>query len=200
MLASIVPLVERARNRNWQLTIVAYILGSVVGGALLGGLSGLLGAVVLGHGSAGRRALPVVVAVTCTLGAALDLGVGGLRLPSVRRQVNGDWLHRYRGWVYGIGYGVQLGFGVATIVTSAIVYLVFVFAFLAASWPAATLIGAAFGLARAAPILTTVRIVTPTRLREYHQRMQRRGLVASRAIVGVQGAVAAVALVRLVMP
>lgn len=200
MLASIVPLVERARNQNWGLTVAAYVVGSVVGGALLGATSGLLGAIVLGHGGVDRPGVLVALALSAAIGATIDLGVAGLRVPTVRRQVNEDWLHRYRGWVYGFGFGVQLGVGVVTIVTSAIVYLMLVLAFLTASWPGAAVIGGVFGLARALPIVATAGIATPARLREFHRRMQRRASLASRATVGVQGAVAALAVALVVKP
>ncbi|MDQ1377596.1 MAG: hypothetical protein QOE15_1769 [Acidimicrobiaceae bacterium] len=200
MLASIVPLVERARNQNWGLTVAAYVVGSVVGGALLGATSGLLGAIVLGHGGVDRPGVLVTLALSAAIGATIDLGVAGLRVPTVRRQVNEDWLHRYRGWVYGFGFGVQLGVGVVTIVTSAIVYLMLVLAFLTASWPGAAVIGGVFGLARALPIVATAGIATPARLREFHRRMQRRASLASRATVGVQGAVAALAVALVVKP
>jgi hypothetical protein len=200
MLASIVPLVERARNQNWGLTVAAYVVGSVVGGALLGATSGLLGAIVLGHGGVDRPGVLVTLALSAAIGATIDLGVAGLRVPTVRRQVNEDWLHRYRGWVYGLGFGVQLGVGVVTIVTSAIVYLMLVLAFLTASWPGAAVTGGVFGLARALPIVATAGIATPARLREFHRRMQRRASLASRATVGVQGAVAALAVALVVKP
>jgi hypothetical protein len=200
MLASIVPLVERARNQNWGLTVAAYVAGSVVGGALLGATSGLLGAIVLGHGGVDRPGVLVTLALSAAIGATIDLGVAGLRVPTVRRQVNEDWLHRYRGWVYGFGFGVQLGVGVVTIVTSAIVYLMLVLAFLTASWPGAAVTGGVFGLARALPIVATAGIATPARLREFHRRMQRRASLASRATVGVQGAVAALAVALVVKP
>ena len=63
----------------------------------------------------------------------MELGVGGAHLPTNHRQVNERWLDDYRGWVYGIGYGFQLGMGVVTIVTSATTYLAFLAAFLSHS-------------------------------------------------------------------
>ena len=54
------------------------------------------------HYGGGRvAALAGVVAA----GLWLDLGILGLRLPTTRRQVNEDWLGRYRGWVVGVGFG-----------------------------------------------------------------------------------------------
>ena len=43
--------------------------------------------------------------------------------PGPRRQVNERWLDEYRGWVYGLGFGAQLGLGVTTVITSAATYV-----------------------------------------------------------------------------
>ena len=53
---------------------------------------------------------------------AFDATPLGRRLPTTRRQVNEDWMARYRGWVYGVAFGAQLSVGVATVVTSAAIY------------------------------------------------------------------------------
>ena len=44
-------------------------------------------------------------AVLLLAGLLLDRRVGGLRLPTWHRQVDERWLARYRGWVYGLGFG-----------------------------------------------------------------------------------------------
>src|SRR4051794_95755 len=123
MLGSITPLGERGHARRWSSTVAYYFAGSVLGGATIGGLLGLLGAgaAALGLRPSGSLVLGVV-AVLCLAGTLVDLQVGGLRLPTVHRQVNEDWLVRYRGWVIGAGFGFQLGLDVVTIVTTATVY------------------------------------------------------------------------------
>lgn len=200
MLASIVPLGERARNRRWGVTASAYVTGSLVGGTLLGALFGLAGRAPVGSGVVSPRLVLVIIAAICILGAAIDLGVGGLSLPTVHRQVNEDWLQRYRGWVYGVGFGFQLGLGFVTIVTTASVYLVFVLAFLSASWPAGAILGAAFGLVRALPVLAMARVTTTHRLRDAHRRMQGWAPLATRAAIGVQCAVAVIGITVAVRP
>ena len=62
------------------------------------------------------------------------------RVPSMRRQVDEDWLSRYRRWVYATGFGWQLGTGVTTIVTSRVTYALLVLLWLVGlparpSWP-----------------------------------------------------------------
>ena len=65
--------------------------------------------------------------------AAVDAGVLGFRPPFLRRQVNEDWLSNYRSWVYGGGFGWQIGFGVATYVMTAAVPLLIIVGVLGAS-------------------------------------------------------------------
>ena len=59
------------------------------------------------------RATPrsAILAVLALVAAAVDGGVFGFRPPFFRRQVNEDWLPRYRGWLYGVGFGWQVGVG-----------------------------------------------------------------------------------------
>ena len=62
--------------------------------------------------SLGSTTSLLVVSVVGIVALVFDLG--GRALPSVQRQVNEDWLVEFRGWVYGFGFGAQLGAGVAT--------------------------------------------------------------------------------------
>ena len=196
MLASIHPLGERARQRRWGTTVTAYIIGSVTAAALLGALLGAAG--VLLPLSAGATA--AIVVVLCALGLAFDLGLGGLRLPTVRRQVDKDWLDRYRGWVVGVGFGFQLGLGVVTIVTTSAVYLTFALALLTGSPLAGAVVGATFGLARALALLGVARVRRPEQLRAVMRRLQAWRPLSQRAGIAVQAlamvTVGAVAIAR----
>jgi hypothetical protein len=165
MLASINPLVERARGSRYWISVTAYLVGSVVGGVAMGAFAGSIGAVL-------GSATPIDGATSLWLVAALAGGVFvaelfRLPVPSIHRQVDEAWLDEYRGWVYGFGFGVQLGLGVATIVTTASLYLVFMVAILAGSPGAGIVVGATFGLVRALPILTTARVRDAGRLRAH---------------------------------
>lgn len=165
MLASINPLGERARRTRWGRTVVWYTLGSLAGGLTVGAIAGLLGAGLRWLVSPSPGVVGVIVVSSCLVGLLLDVGVVGLRVPSRRRQVNEDWLGRYRGWVYGTGFGFQLGTGVATTVTTAAVYVLLVLAVLSGSFASAVLIGAVFGLVRAVPIVAVRRAHDPEQLR-----------------------------------
>ena len=184
MLASIHPLGERARRSRWWLTTTAYVAGSAAGGAVLGAVAGAAGSLL-------RLSLsPWGVATVCVMVVVLDL-VG---VPSWHRQVNEDWLRRYRGWVYGAGFGFQLGLGVATIVTTAAVYGVAVLAAMSGSLTTGTLIGALFGMSRAVPLLSAAGVRHPDQLRRLHARLARAAAPAAR-LASSTLAVAAVAAV-----
>jgi hypothetical protein len=159
MLSSITPLGERARRQRWWLTVAFYLAGSVSAGICLGALLGLAGSVV--H-AAVRPASSMVAGATGVLAlAAALIDLVSAPFPTVHRQVNEDWLRRYRGWVYGLGYGMQLGLGVVTIVTSTSVYLVLAIAVLSGAAigdvviavVAGGLICGWFGLIRALPLV-----------------------------------------------
>jgi hypothetical protein len=162
MLTSISPLGERARGNRWPVTVTAYVIGSVLAGGAVGGVLGLLGEVLL-------QPLPLVAAGVCVAAAVADLA--GL-LPRGSRQVDEDWLVRYRGWVYGLAYGAQLGVGVVTIVTSAATYAVLALCLLAGDTATGLGIGAVFGLVRAAPILLLRKASTPEALRTVGARLE----------------------------
>jgi hypothetical protein len=165
MLASINPLGERARRTRWGRTVVWYTLGSAAGGLVIGAGSAVVGTGLRQLASPSPSAVGLVVVGACAIGLLMDLGVGGAGVLSRRRQVNENWLGHYRGWVYGTGFGFQLGTGVATTVTTSAVYVMLVLAVLSGSVGHALLIGAVFGVVRAVPILTVGRAHNPERLR-----------------------------------
>src|SRR6266536_3087457 len=170
MLASINPLGERARNQRWGLTYAWYLLGSVAGGATVGGVAGLAGADLHRLVQPAAGVIAALVIAACVAALAVDLHVARLRAPTTRRQVNENWLAKYRGWVYGLGFGYQLGLGVVTVVTTASVYLTIVLAFLTGSGWSGVIVGGAFGLARALPLLAVVGVHAPEQLRQVMRR------------------------------
>jgi len=194
MLSSITPLGERGRRTRWGITVTAYLLGSTLAGSGLGALLGTLGS-LLPRSRPSTEITFALVAAAAVLGAVWDGRAAGRALPSWRRQVDEDWLNRYRGWVYGLGFGLQLGLGVVTIVTSSTVYAAWLLALLAGSWPGGVAVGAAFGLSRALPVLALGRVVDATSLTTAHRRLQRWAPRAGRSAVLTQVGLAAAALV-----
>jgi hypothetical protein len=195
MLGSINPLGERARGSRWGVTASWFALASVVAGTAFGLVLGAAGAVALGSVDPDVRLATFAVLVLA--GTALDLRVGGLGLPSIRRQVNEDWLGRYRGWVVGAGFGAQLGVGVATIVTTSAVYSTLAAAVLVASPAAGLAVGAAFGAARAVSLLGAAGADDPASVAALDARFRRWEGPARAAAVAAQVtlAVGAVAVV-----
>src|ERR1700716_705801 len=125
MLASITPLGERGRHNRWGVTAATYAGGLTLGGAGFGVALGAAGVLLAQVGQLSSFTTVVIIAALALMTMAFDLGLAGIRIPTVQRQVNEDWLGTYRGTVYGFGFGVQLGIGVATIVSTAAVYLAF---------------------------------------------------------------------------
>jgi hypothetical protein len=197
MLASIHPLGERVRRNRWWLTAAAHVLASAGGGALagaaLGGLARLaLGPLLRGTPGGAPGAIGVrwaLVIAICGLAAAVD-GTGRRPPWPVHRQVDDGWMARYRGWVYGAGFGFQLGLGVVTIVTTAAVPAAWLLALLTASPVAGAAVGLAFGLSRGLPVLANAGVNTPGRLWSFQRRFQAVEVAAHRATVASLGALA----------
>jgi hypothetical protein len=164
MLGSITPLGERSRNRRWGVTVGAYLAGSTLGGALLGASLGQVGRILPAPDGRSTALRLGVLAVGAAAGIAFDLRLGGLRLPTVHRQVNQDWIAQYRGWVLGLGFGFQLGLGVVTIVTTSTVYVMLLAALLSGSAAAGAVIAGAFGLMRAGVLLSVAGVKSPEQL------------------------------------
>lgn len=191
MLSSINPLGERARGQRFWVTVGWYLLGSLLGGVALGSLSGLMGS-ALPAGS--WRAF--AVGVVSLVGAAME--VVGRRPPSIHRQVDENWLTRYRGWFYGLGFGFQLGLGAATIITTASVYTTIALAILSGSPAVGAMVGGVFGLARGVAIFLVAGADDPSALRLALRRLQD-GLPSARMmVVGTQVATALGAFVFII--
>ncbi|MGB0096775.1 MAG: hypothetical protein WBP81_30075, partial [Solirubrobacteraceae bacterium] len=145
MLASITPLGERGRQATWGVTVTAFVLGATAAGAMAGAVLGAAGALVLGTSvSAESRLIGLAAAVLI----AIALDARGEAIPGPRRQVNERWLDQYRGWVYGLGYGGQLGIGLTTVVTSAATYVAVVAALLSADAAGGALVIGCYGAIR----------------------------------------------------
>jgi sulfite exporter TauE/SafE len=193
MLGSITPLGERGRGRRWGPTVTVYTIASTVGGASLGGLLGAIGQGAGAVGRTGRTGL-TVLGIMILIGVALDAGLVGSRLPSLHRQVNEDWLRRYRGWVSATGFGVQLGLGVVTIVSISSVYLAFIAALLSGSAATGALIGGSFGLLRAIPLLATARVHVPRQVAAVDRALRRWDRPIRRVALLTEAGLAALAL------
>jgi hypothetical protein len=162
MLSSITPLGQRGRGMSWGRTVVGFWVGAVASGIAVFSLMGWLGALI------GLDELqPWIPLGVVVVAATLDLA--RVRPPGPRRQVDEDWLGRYRDWVIGFGFGAQLGLGFLTIVPSW-GYWAILAAAGAAGLPTATVIGLAFGVGRSLLLFTARRVGSPTALADLMRR------------------------------
>jgi hypothetical protein len=168
MLASITPLGERGRQSTWGVTVGSFMLAAVGAGLLVGALLGLAGSLLV-SGIALRTRL-AILAGAALLAFALDVSTRAV--PGPRRQVDERWRTRYRGWVWGGGYGAQLGVGVSTVVQSAATYLALCAALLAAGAARGALIVGVFGLVRGLQPLATWDVRRPEALVGFHVRLR----------------------------
>ncbi len=134
-----------------------------------------------------------LVALAAALVASIsDAGVARLKLPLHRRQVNERWLDQYRPWVYGVGFGWQIGAGLTTYITTAAVYLMIVLGALTGKPLAALFLGAGFGLFRGLAVFLAGRLKTPSDLRAFHRRFMAVGPAADRVVIVVELAIVGV--------
>jgi len=165
MLTSINPLSERAKGHRYPVTAAWFLVGALLGGITLGLGSALLAIVVnlSDLTDAARLGLVGVFGLLAVLG---DAGALGVEFPIIRRQVNERWLDQYRGWVYGAGFGWQIGVGFATYVMSAAVILTVLIGALGASPLLALGLGVIFGVVRGSAVLLSAQASTQASLRD----------------------------------
>jgi hypothetical protein len=192
MLSQLTPVAEASRGHRYRSTAAWFVLGAVAGGATLGALMAGLAMVVSSTGATS----PVLLGIAsgaALFGAAVDGGVAGVAPPFFKRQVNENWLTKYRAWVYGSGFGWQIGAGVTTYVMTAAVFVTIGYGALTAGPGAALALGVLFGLARGLAVLLTARRRTTAELFTLHRRFDALGEPVRRAVIVVQLAVGVVA-------
>ncbi len=167
MLASLTPFAEAARGNRWTVTAIS-VLGRCRGwpapaaGLLWSGLGSLL---------PGGQWRTIAAAAVLAVALLIDATPLRRRLPLTKRQVNEDWMVTYRGWVYGIGFGAQLGLGFITLVACAAIYATFAIELLSGSLLAGVVIGAAFGATKAASLLPAGRARDRNSIVALHRRL-----------------------------
>jgi hypothetical protein len=193
MLSTITPLGEQGRGNRFGITATWFILGATLGGLTLGLGAALLAAIVGLLGIPTPTAL-AVGGVLAFVAAGADARLFGLAVPYHRRQVNEYWLDDYRPWVYGGGFGWQIGVGFATyIMTSAIVLLV-ALAALTGEPLVALGLGTLFGFVRGLGVLPGAWLTTPAKLAAFHAKFDARAELSRKLVIGVQLVVAVIAI------
>jgi hypothetical protein len=185
MLASLTPLSEAGRGHRFRATAAWYVVGSTLGGVCLG--------LCMAGVTVGVEAISLtprqttLVALGATAVAVMsDTGLARFHLPVHHRQVNERWLDRFRPWVYGAGFGWQIGTGLATYIMTAAVYLMIVLGALVAEPWLGVAFGALFGLVRGLSVYLGRRITSTDTLREFHRRFYEHGPRVARITVAVE--------------
>ena len=192
MLSQLTPMAEAGRGRAFGKTAAWFVAGAVLGGLTLGGATALV-ALAVGAAGLGTTASVTLVAGAAFVAAAVDTRLFGFGPPLLPRQVNQDWLLNYRSWVYGGGFGWQIGAGVTTYVMTAAVPLMIVVGALGARPLAALGIGVLFGTVRGLAVLLTARLRDPAALTAFHRRFAALAEPVRQGVIAVQLAIAAVA-------
>ncbi|HUO48694.1 MAG TPA: hypothetical protein VMU09_07670 [Acidimicrobiales bacterium] len=193
MLSTITPMGERTRGRRYAATVRWFVAGGLCLGALMAALAAAVRAVGASTTWTAAGALGA-----CVLVAASDLRVLGVGLPVHHRQVNERWLDEFRPWVYGAGFGWQLGTGLATYITTGGVYLLIVLGALGADPLTALELGVLFGMARGLAIAAGRGVAGPEALLALHRRLAVLEPASRRLVVATVLAAAAVLAVPLV--
>jgi hypothetical protein len=192
MLSQITPMAEAGRGHKFARTARWFIAGATLGGITLGVAIGAA-AFAYARAAVSTDGAIAAISVLALVAAAVDAHLFGFGPPFFPRQVNQDWLSNYRSWVYGGGFGWQIGVGVTTYVMTAAVPLMILVGVLTGTLTAALAIGATFGLARGFAVLLGARARTPAALIAFHRRFEAMGEPVRQSVIGVQLAVAVVA-------
>ena len=185
MLASITPLAEAGRGHRFRPTAAWYVVGAIFGGASLGGCVAALTVGVDALSLTSRETLLVAMGASA-VAVVSDIRLGGFEVPLHHRQVNERWLDRFRPWVYGAGFGWQIGTGLATYIMTAAVYLMIVLAALSRHPWLSFALGVLFGLGRGLSVYLGRHITSADALRAFHQRFYEYGPKVGRRTVGVE--------------
>lgn len=192
MLSQINPIAEAGRGQRYRRTAGWFVVGAAAGGLCLGGVCAGFAALVARADLSSRQAL-TAAAAAAVAAALVDSRLLGFGPPFIRRQVDEVWLTRYRSWVYGSGFGWQIGVGFTTYVMTAAVPLTVVLAVLSAQPALALAIGTMFGLARGSTVLLSSSLRTQDALFAFHRRFAARGEALRRSVIVVQLVAASVA-------
>lgn len=193
MLSTITPMTEATRGHRFSVTAWWYLLGALAGGVTLGAFMAILGRLI-GPITEGQQLL--VLALAALVSVVSDGRLGGLQLPGHDRQVNEHWLDRYRAWVYGAGFGWQIGFGLSTYIMTAGVYWLVIAGVIGNSAVNALLLGTVFGLIRGMAVFAASEIKDRDSMAAFHRLFEqwrqpvRRGMILVLGVVGVVAGIA----------
>ncbi|MGZ8562703.1 MAG: hypothetical protein ACXWWU_03695 [Candidatus Limnocylindria bacterium] len=146
---------DGSRRRTTLAACATFVPGAVVGGVATFGALSLIGEAV--HGAGGRVAY--VAAALCAIAAAVAEARGVRIVPQIRRQLPERWRWTMPLPVAAGLYGILLGLGFTTFVLSFGVWALAGISLALGDPMAGLVIGAAFGVGRALPVVVVAPVV-----------------------------------------
>jgi sulfite exporter TauE/SafE len=134
---------------------------------VVGATLGLIGQTTLGS----LESSELLIATAAFVVAAGVLDLSRTAPPGLQRQVNETWIGAFRGWVYGGGFGLQLGSGFLTYIVSWGVFAMFLAEIFTVSPAGGALVGAVFGLGRSSTLLLAGYVDRPSRLTSFNRKL-----------------------------
>jgi hypothetical protein len=196
VIDTIGPTGHTGGRRTTVAACAAFLPGAIAGGLLTFGFLAALGELL--HGAGGRAAYLVAAAIAL-LAAALE--ARGTRIvPQIRRQLPEHWRRVMPMPLAAVLYGVLLGIGFTTFVLSFGVWALAGVSLAVGDPGLGLLLGAAFGLGRAIPILALAPLAgRPAGIRATELMCERPGVYRGLRR-GDAAALAAAALALIVLP
>ena len=147
MVGTISPVVYRDSPLSWRVAAFIYTLGGIVGGGLVGAVTGSLGSLL--PLTSYRRYVPIFVGLLAAAYALHELRIVSFPHPERRRQVPAYWRYKFHPYVTAGLFGLLLGAGFTTFIPTASYYIVWFAAALYGSPVLGMLLFAVYGAARA---------------------------------------------------
>ena len=108
--------------------------------------------------------------------------------------MNERWLDRYRSWVYGAGFGWQIGVGLATYIMTSALYLLILIGGLTAEPVVAIALGALFGLVRGLAVYLAAGLDSTERLLSFHSKFESHREAVRQSTIVIMAAVSVAAV------
>lgn len=168
MVGTIVPIVHGERDSGaLPLSGWIHLAGTTLSGAMAGATLGVLGGAI--NPLSGTTLIPVLGFLSAAYGAH-ELRLVSLPMPQFRRQVPRTWSllpPRMTALLYGLG----LGWGFGTFITSSAFHVVALWSFLSGEAAVGAMLLGTYGFFRGAPILLLSAVPDPEKVYGLHARI-----------------------------
>lgn len=147
MVGTIAPVVYRNSSLSWRKAATVYTLGSISGGALTGVTVGFLGSFL--PASSYHSYVPLFIGLVAISYSLHEMHIVALPHPEWRRQVPAHWRYRFHPYITAGAFGLLLGAGFTTFISTTSYYVVWLTVSLYGSPALGAFLFAIYGAARA---------------------------------------------------